>query len=62
MTFTISFGWWAVPSGITVIAMCWALFGPADDGGYFGGMVRFFMLVPALVASLLAWAIGGILK
>lgn len=62
MNIAFHLAWWQVPLVITIVTMAWALFWPADDGGYLGGIVRMFMLVPALLVSALAWAVGGILK
>lgn len=62
MTLTIELTWWLVPTIITVISLAWALFWPADDGGYLGGIVRLFMLIPALCLIALAWIIGAALK
>lgn len=62
MTITISFSWWMIPTLVTVLSMLWALYWPADDSGLGGGIVRLFMLVPALAVSLIAWVIFAILK
>lgn len=62
MSITITIGWWAIPLAITTAALLWAFFWPAQDSGFFGGIARLFMLVPALIVSLLAWAIAGALK
>ena len=62
MSFTLNIAWWDIPATITLLAMLWAVFWPADDGGYLGGITKLFMLIPALFLSLLAWAIAGILK
>jgi hypothetical protein len=60
MNFTVSFTWWALPTAITVLALLWAFFWPADDGGFMGGITRLFMLVPALLVTAVAWALAGI--
>ena len=60
MTFTVSFTWWTLPTTITVFALLWAFFWPADDSGFMGGITRLFMLVPALFLAAVAWALAGI--
>lgn len=62
MSITLTFAWWHIPAVITFLSMLWAFFWPVDDCSWFGGVVRLFMLVPALVVSLLAWAIAGAFK
>lgn len=62
MIITLSLAWWFIPTAITAISMLWAFFWPADDSGYLGGITRLFMLIPALIVSLLAWAIAGVFK
>lgn len=62
MEFTISVSWWNIPAVITVLALLWAFFWPAEDGGYLGGIVRLFMVIPAMGVSLIAWVIAGALK
>lgn len=62
MNISFFLAWWHIPAMVTVLSICWALFWPADDRGYCGGLIRLFMLFPALILSLLAWAIAGALK
>jgi hypothetical protein len=62
MTVSINLAWWMIPAAVTVLALLWTFFWPADDSGFMGGIARMFMLVPALFVSLLAWAIAGALK
>lgn len=62
LTLSITLAWWYVPALITVLSLLWSFFWPADDSGMFGGITRLFMLVPALIVSLLAWAISGAIK
>lgn len=62
MTMTLTLAWWHLPAAITALTLAWAFFWPVEDGSWFGGVVRLIMLAPALVVSLLAWAIAGALK
>ena len=62
MSVTLNFAWWAIPAIITTLALAWALFWPADDGGYLGGIGALLNMVIALFFALLAWAIAGALK
>jgi hypothetical protein len=62
MVITLHMQWWTAPLVITVLALLWAFLWPADNTGLFGGTVRLFMLLPALVLSISGWMIGGILK
>lgn len=61
MTVTITI-WWLLPLIITVLAILWAFFWPADDSGTFGGITRLLMLTPALVVSMVAWIVAAFLK
>lgn len=54
--------WWLIPLCITLLAIAWAFFWPANRGGMFGVLTTVFMLIPALVISIIAWCIGGALK
>lgn len=58
---TITITWWMIPTTITVIAVCLAL-AHDDGGGMFSGIINMFLLVPALLVSLIAWVIGAIFK
>lgn len=62
MILTLTFNWWTIPAIVTVLAILYTLFYPADDGGYLGGIARMFMAIPALIVSLLAWAVAGFFK
>jgi hypothetical protein len=62
MSFSITLAWWHIPAVVTVLAVLWTLFWPADTSGSFGGIARLFMALPALIVSLLAWAIAGFFK
>lgn len=62
MTLTIAFGWWAIPTLVTVMACGYALFGHKDGGGMFSGIGNIFLLVPALLISMVSWIIAGALK
>jgi hypothetical protein len=62
MTLTLSFAWWHIPAVVTVLALLYVLYWPADDSGFMGGVTRLFMMVPALFVSLLAWAVAGFFK
>lgn len=54
--------WWLVPSGVTILAFCYAAFWPIRSEGLVGSAVRLFMAVVALVVSLVAWVTAGFLK
>lgn len=62
MQVTLTIGWWAIPTTVTVLALLWALFWPADDGGFMGGITRLFMLFPAFVVIAIAWIVAAFLK
>lgn len=62
MQVTLMLAWWHIPTALTVIALAWAFFWPADRGGMFGGMTTLFMMVPALAVIALAWGIAGFFK
>ena len=62
MSFTITLGWWAIPTLVTVATCGYALFIHEDGGGAFSGIGNLMLLVPALLVSTLAWAIAGALK
>lgn len=62
MTIALTLAWWHIPTLITTIALLWVIFWPVRDAGWFSDLVRLFMLAPALIVSLLAWAIAGALK
>jgi hypothetical protein len=62
MTITLNLAWWQIPTGVTILAMLWAFFWPADDDGFLGGITRLFMCVPALFVSLIAWVIAAVVK
>ena len=62
MTITVSLAWWAIPTAITVLALAWAFFWPADRGGMFGSLTTVFMLIPAILVIAIAWAVAGFLK
>ena len=57
MSFTLTFGWWAIPLAITIISLMWSTY--CSRGGYFDGV---FETLFALIISLLSWAIAGALK
>ena len=62
MTLTLTFAWWWIPTAITVLALLWAFFWPADRDGLTGGITTMLMLIPALLVIAFAWAIAGVLK
>lgn len=62
MTVTLTFGWWVIPTAITVLGLVWALFIVDDGGGWFSGISNLFALVPVLAISAIAWAVAGALK
>lgn len=62
MTFTITLGWWVIPTLITVVSVIWALFIVDDGGGYLSGLGNLFALVPALIVSTISWIVGAVLK
>ncbi len=62
MEVVITLGWWTIPSIITVAVIVWALFIYNDGGGWLSGIGNLFMLIPALLVSLIAWIIAAFLK
>ncbi len=60
MSFTLTFAWWWIPTIVTILALLWAFFWPADRDGIAGGMTLIIMLVPALFVIAVAWAVAGI--
>ena len=62
MQVTLTLGWWAIPTAVSVLALLWAFFWPADDGGCMGGIMRIFMLLPALFVIAIAWVLAAIFK
>lgn len=62
MEISFVLGWWAIPTAVSVLALLWAFFWPADDSGYMGGITRVFMLLPALFVIAIAWVLAAIFK
>ena len=62
MSISFSLAWYVIPAVITVLAIGWAFFWPADRDGMFGSLTTMFMLIPALVVSVISWVIAGVLK
>jgi len=62
MTYTFSVAWWEIPTAITVLALLWAFFWPADRDGTFGVLTTMLMLIPATLVIAIAWAVAGFLK
>lgn len=67
MTLTIGFGWWLVPTAVTIIAFVYAGFMCRDEG-YHGdyaaignAMVGLVVYGAAIIVSLLAWLIWAVL-
>jgi hypothetical protein len=57
---TISIGWWIIPTIITGLAAVWALRSGKEDG-YGGAFDSFFCMIGAVILSLVAWCIYGLL-
>lgn len=62
MDVSFHMAWWYVPTAVTVLGLGLAWFWPMDDGGMFGGIVRMFSTLIAVVVIAVAWAIAGVLK
>jgi hypothetical protein len=62
MSITLTFAWWAVPTAITVLALAWAWLWPSRYDAHLGGIDVLINSVWALLFSLCAWIIVGILK
>ncbi|OOG81521.1 hypothetical protein B0E41_17320 [Hydrogenophaga sp. A37] len=62
MEISLVLGWWAIPTVVSVLALLWAFFWPADDGGFMGGITRILMLLPALFVIAIAWVLAAIFK
>lgn len=59
---TLSLAWYVIPTVITILALGWAFFWPADRGGMFSGVTTMLMLIPALVVIAIAWIAAAIFK
>lgn len=62
MEYTLTFSWYAIPTIITIVGIVWAIFIYEDDAGWLSGIGNLFMLVPALIISMISWIIAAILK
>jgi len=54
----ITIGWWAVPTLLTVVFVCWLVFSPAERGtDHFGtgAAMSFFGALALLVPLLFVW-------
>jgi hypothetical protein len=66
MTFSVGFGWWLLPTMVTVVAFTIAVFMSRSDGshGEFAAIGNAFVALViygmALIASLLAWLIWAL--
>lgn len=65
MTINIAFGWWVIPAAITLIALIFATW--RSDRSYSRGlgavgqaMANAFILLIAIVISLIAWLIWSL--
>jgi|GEM_PF-2486003 len=60
---TITILWWHIPTLITVLAFAWAFLWPdRDTGGWLPSFTPLYRIPIALIISLAAWAIAGVLK
>lgn len=63
MTFTLEFGWWIIPTAITVLTFGYAALMSRDMGNDrfgAGAVITFGFYLLASVASLLAWLIWSL--
>lgn len=59
---TLSIAWYVIPTIISIVALAWAFFWPADRDGALGAFTTLFMLLPAIVVIAIAWGVAAILK
>jgi hypothetical protein len=59
---TITIEWWILPTIITVLAGLFAFVWPKREGGYLPSFDGWIAAVVALVISLAAWIVAGVLK
>jgi hypothetical protein len=62
ITINLHIYWWVIPTIVTFVAICWALFGLKSRGYYFSGLNNIFALIPALIISVAFWIVAGFLK
>jgi len=60
--FNITIYGWMIPTIITIVCLVYALFIYNDGEGYLSGIGNLFILIPALLISLVSWIIYAILK
>lgn len=58
---TLTIGWWAIPTIITVLSIGWVLIKGANDTSLYGALDSFVQLLGAIIASLIAWLIWALL-
>jgi len=58
---TIVIGWWIIPTFITILAWGWAMSRRYEQGGYLPDMSVIFYGGAALIVTLFAWMVYGLL-
>jgi len=65
MTFTIEFGWWLVPTIISIMSSAFALYittrKPTSPAYGFDGLADLVIFGAALIISLVSWLIWAVL-
>lgn len=67
MTLTIGFGWWLLPTAVTIIAVVVALYMSREDGSHGdyasigNAFVALVIYCVAIIVSLIAWLIWAVL-
>lgn len=66
MDLTITFGWWLVPFGVTMVALAWGFWADSPDtyilnAHYEREVVWFMIWAPPIIVSLVAWLVWAVL-
>ncbi len=59
---TVTFGWWVVPTAITLVVVTWLLCQPAGQNGMYGvDLTPLLQFGGAVIVILFSWMVYGLL-